>query len=132
MFEIALFVCIKLHSEFKNLQKLICHKTQTNKLWLPLPSKFFQQMFLVASTAQYPSSNSRIVSYRIIQRCRFVRAVFKSFIHEYTMCLQTIYDNTTNHSGYLQWLGIFQSYWHTRFKLARTKIQTNFWRAQVQ
>ena len=30
-FEIELFICIKIDLPFNNLQRLICHKTQTNK-----------------------------------------------------------------------------------------------------
>ena len=31
MFEIELFICIKMDLALNNLQRLICHKTQTNK-----------------------------------------------------------------------------------------------------
>ena len=31
LFEIELFICIKMDLALNNLQRLICHKTQTNK-----------------------------------------------------------------------------------------------------
>ena len=31
IFKIELFICIKMHLALNNLQRLICHKTQTNQ-----------------------------------------------------------------------------------------------------
>ena len=48
-------------------------------LWPTASLLFAQQMFLVTSTALWPSSNSSSISSRIIFRYRFICATFKSY-----------------------------------------------------
>ena len=53
LFEIELFICIKMDLELNNLQRLICHKTQTNKQVLK-PVFMTKGSFIKPRRQRYP------------------------------------------------------------------------------